>query len=181
MKSRFIFIAFFIFILACETLNPPPKAAPTISTSEARTSEPAQIAQTQGVSTTATAIITETETHGLLRSTVTNTITPSPSITPTSTEIFPTAAQPMEIEVMREGEYPGSDIFVDNELGRGSNYSQYYVHYFSEDLKIYALLTIPDGKPPADGFPAPQMASFRCSAVEWRRFSACESTDRLLR
>jgi dipeptidyl aminopeptidase/acylaminoacyl peptidase len=73
----------------------------------------------------------------------TSTIAPSP--TP---ELFP-----LSIEAMRRGSYPGSDITVVNELTRGSNYRRYYVYYLSQGLKIYALLTVPDGDVPAGGWP----------------------------
>jgi uncharacterized protein len=63
-------------------------------------------------------------------------------------------AHPMSIEMMRRGDYPGSDIVIVDELARGSNYSRYYVYYLSEGLKIYALLTVPDGEIPAGGWPA---------------------------
>ena len=35
----------------------------------------------------------------------------------------------------------------------GVNYQRYYVSYLSEGLKIYALLTVPDGEKPARGWP----------------------------
>ena len=54
---------------------------------------------------------------------------------------------------MRHGFYPGSDIVLDEELAAGANYRRYYVYYLSEGFKIYALLTIPDGDVPADGWP----------------------------
>ncbi|MCC6259406.1 MAG: alpha/beta fold hydrolase [Anaerolineales bacterium] len=60
----------------------------------------------------------------------------------------------MSIIALRNGEYPGSEITIVKELERGSNYKRYYVYYLSEGLKIYALLTIPNGEPPAGGFPA---------------------------
>jgi dipeptidyl aminopeptidase/acylaminoacyl peptidase len=60
----------------------------------------------------------------------------------------------MAIETLRTGNYPGSDIVTETELDRGSNYSRYYSYYLSEGLKIYALLTVPDGEPPAGGWPA---------------------------
>ena len=72
-------------------------------------------------------------------------ITPSPSATPT---LFP-----MLIAAMRQREYPGSDITIEHELDPGSNYRRYYASYLSEGLKIYALLTIPNGDPPAAGWP----------------------------
>lgn len=55
---------------------------------------------------------------------------------------------------MRAGTYPGSEIVIVDELQRGLNYRRYYSYYLSEGLKIYALLTIPTGEPPAGGFPA---------------------------
>ena len=54
---------------------------------------------------------------------------------------------------MRLGSYPGSDIKVDEELDQGSNYHRYYVYYLSQDLKIYALLSVPNGSMPAGGWP----------------------------
>jgi dipeptidyl aminopeptidase/acylaminoacyl peptidase len=59
----------------------------------------------------------------------------------------------MSIAAMRQREYPGSDITLEKELDPGSNYSRYYASYLSEGLKIYALLTIPNGEPPASGWP----------------------------
>jgi dipeptidyl aminopeptidase/acylaminoacyl peptidase len=52
------------------------------------------------------------------------------------------------------GAQPGSDITIEQELARGVNYRRYYASYMSQDLKIYALLTIPDGEQPATGWPA---------------------------
>jgi dipeptidyl aminopeptidase/acylaminoacyl peptidase len=60
----------------------------------------------------------------------------------------------MFILAMRQREYPGSDIVIEETLERGANYSRYYAYYLSEGLKIYALLTIPDGEMPATGWPA---------------------------
>ncbi|BCX04966.1 MAG: hypothetical protein KatS3mg053_2904 [Candidatus Roseilinea sp.] len=54
---------------------------------------------------------------------------------------------------MRQREYPGSDIVIEQTLAPGSNYNRYYVSYLSEGLKIYALLTVPRGDKPATGWP----------------------------
>ena len=86
----------------------------------------------------------------------TATSTPIPSLTPTFTQI-PTATpipDPMSILYMRTQNYPGSDIVVQSELDRGANYRRYYAWYESEGLKIYGLLTIPDGEMPEGGWPA---------------------------
>jgi dipeptidyl aminopeptidase/acylaminoacyl peptidase len=90
----------------------------------------------------------------LIQPTVTSAVTPVP---PSTETIVPTATplpNPMTIEAMRNGSYPGSDIVIVNELDRGFNYRRYYAYYLSEGLKIYGLLTIPEGEKPASGWPA---------------------------
>ncbi|HSF81321.1 MAG TPA: alpha/beta fold hydrolase [Anaerolineales bacterium] len=86
----------------------------------------------------------------------TATIPPSPTITSTPTFTpTPTATlHPMHILALRQTPYPGSEIILESELERGANYSRYYASYLSEELKIYALLTIPDGEQPPGGWPA---------------------------
>ncbi|TSC85443.1 MAG: hypothetical protein G01um10147_1141 [Microgenomates group bacterium Gr01-1014_7] len=60
---------------------------------------------------------------------------------------------PLMIESLRKGQYPGSDIVIEETLSPGSNYKRYIVSYLSEGLKIYALLTVPNGQPPEGGWP----------------------------
>ncbi len=60
----------------------------------------------------------------------------------------------LSIEALRQGDYPGSDLVIEQTLNPGSNYQRYIVSYRSEGLKIYALLTIPVGTPPEKGWPA---------------------------
>jgi len=55
---------------------------------------------------------------------------------------------------MRQAEYPGSDIVIEQTLQAGANYARYLASYQSEGLKIYALLTVPNGPPPETGWPA---------------------------
>jgi dipeptidyl aminopeptidase/acylaminoacyl peptidase len=57
------------------------------------------------------------------------------------------------IEVMRQQTYPGSELVIEQELAPGSNYDRYIVSYQSEGLKIYALLTMPQGETPESGWP----------------------------
>ncbi len=76
------------------------------------------------------------------------TLTPIPTATAT---LIP---HPMSIIGMRAGNYPGSEITIVKELDKGLNYRRYYAYYLSEGLKIYALLTIPNGEAPEGGFPA---------------------------
>lgn len=65
----------------------------------------------------------------------------------------PTPLHPFAIEAMRARDYPGSDIVIEQVLEPGSNYQRYIVSYQSDGLKIYALMTVPDGDKPATGWP----------------------------
>jgi uncharacterized protein len=60
---------------------------------------------------------------------------------------------PLSITALRSGEYPGSDIVIEQTLEPGSNYNRYLASYRSEGLKIYALLTVPTGEKPQSGWP----------------------------
>jgi len=64
------------------------------------------------------------------------------------------SVHPMAIESLRQREYPGSDIAIEQELADGSNYKRYIVSYKSEGLKIFGLLTIPNGEIQDSGWPA---------------------------
>jgi len=78
-----------------------------------------------------------------------------PTESPASTPI-PTATpipHPLQIASMRVRDYPGSDIVIEQTLDPGANYSRYLVSYLSEGLKIYALMTIPNGEKPSTGWP----------------------------
>jgi len=62
-------------------------------------------------------------------------------------------SHPLSIKFMRSQTYPGSDLFTEQTLPNGSNYTRSVVSYQSEGLKIYALLTVPLGTSPANGWP----------------------------
>ena len=55
--------------------------------------------------------------------------------------------------VHARAKYPGSEIVIEQKLAAGSNYQRYLASYRSEGLKIYALLTVPNGHKPATGWP----------------------------
>ncbi len=82
----------------------------------------------------------------------TNTAAPTPTATPTSTPT-PTP-NPLNVEWLRQQSYPGSELTIEQELPRGSNYRLYIASYKSDGLKIFGLLTIPEGEKPATGWPA---------------------------
>jgi dipeptidyl aminopeptidase/acylaminoacyl peptidase len=80
---------------------------------------------------------------------------PSPpaTVTPTSTPIPTPTLHPLTIEAMRQREYPGSDLTIEEVLPPGANYARYIASYLSEGLRINALLTVPFGEKPAGGWP----------------------------
>ena len=77
---------------------------------------------------------------------------PTPAATPT-TPPTPIPLNPLTIESLRQREYPGSNITIEQTLTPGSNYARYVVSYLSEGLKIDALLTVPTGVKPKTGWP----------------------------
>ncbi|MCE7939430.1 MAG: alpha/beta fold hydrolase, partial [Chloroflexi bacterium CFX6] len=85
------------------------------------------------------------------------TATPVPTATPTTTPTLPPTAtptpHPLAIAAMRARPYPGSDLTVEQTLAPGNGYSRQVVSYQSDGLKIYALLTVPNGEKPATGWP----------------------------
>lgn len=83
-------------------------------------------------------------------STAASTPEPTATVISTATPI----PNPMSIDALRAGSYPGSDITIVKEFERGANYRRYYAYYLSQGLKIYGLLTIPDVEMPAGGWPA---------------------------
>ncbi|MBI4089161.1 MAG: S9 family peptidase [Candidatus Levybacteria bacterium] len=54
---------------------------------------------------------------------------------------------------MRKQKYEGSEITIEETLQSGENYNRYVASYRSDGLKIYALLTIPMGEKPKNGWP----------------------------
>ena len=63
---------------------------------------------------------------------------PEPTLTAT-----PTPTHPLMIEVMRQQEYPGSEIVFEQTIDSGASYERFIVSYQSEGNKIFGLLTIP--------------------------------------
>ncbi|MGE5375883.1 MAG: alpha/beta hydrolase family protein [Bacteroidota bacterium] len=64
-----------------------------------------------------------------------------------------TNSHPLQIDAKRSRDYPGSDITIEATLDPGSNYSRYYVSYLSDGLKIYGMMTVPNGPKPPTGWP----------------------------
>lgn len=62
-------------------------------------------------------------------------------------------SNPLTIEAMRSRTYAGSDLKIGRTLANGSNYRRSIASYLSDGLKIYGLLTVPDGTKPENGWP----------------------------
>src|ERR1700686_4151184 len=82
----------------------------------------------------------------------------APGARPTVTlPALPAAAQQtlpsLAIFAMRQRDYPGSDLVIERTLSPGLNYQQYIASYQSDGLKIFALLTVPNGAKPGSGWP----------------------------
>ncbi|MHB0874517.1 MAG: alpha/beta hydrolase family protein [Anaerolineae bacterium] len=108
-------------------------------------------ATTEAPTAAATASATAT---AMATASPTSTGTATPTVTATSTATpTPTPLAPMSIEAMRQGDYPGSRITIEEELEPGANYRRYIASYLSEGLRIYALLTVPEGEKPESGWP----------------------------
>lgn len=60
----------------------------------------------------------------------------------------------LTIAALREREFTGSEITLEQTLMNGNSYAQYLASYISEGNKIYGLLTVPFGEPPPGGFKA---------------------------
>ncbi len=60
---------------------------------------------------------------------------------------------PLSISAMRERDYLGSDIVVEDVLSSTSSYTRSIVSYKSDGLKVYALMLIPKGEKPVGGWP----------------------------
>jgi uncharacterized protein len=78
----------------------------------------------------------------------------APSATPRATALpADQTLNPLAIDAMRQRDYPGSDLVVEQTLPPGSNYRRYVASYQSDGLKIFGLLTVPTGRKPAGGWP----------------------------
>lgn len=65
----------------------------------------------------------------------------------------PKETNPLMIEIMGQKNYQGSDLKIEQTLSDGENYHQYIASYYSDNLKIYGLLTVPTDAKPKNGWP----------------------------
>jgi alpha-beta hydrolase superfamily lysophospholipase len=79
-------------------------------------------------------------------------LTKSTAVSTASTQ-WSQGPDPLQIEVMRDQNYVGNPITIEETLTPGTNYNRYRVSYISESYTIYALMTVPFGSPPDTGWP----------------------------
>jgi len=84
----------------------------------------------------------------------TPTPTPAPAAGPATAEAAFALGNELTIAALRQREIEGSPITIEQTLDSGVNYARYIASYRSEGNKIYGLLTVPFGDPPAGGFKA---------------------------
>lgn len=65
----------------------------------------------------------------------------------------PDVFHPVQVEVMRDYKYPGSNITIVEELPPHYLYRIYLTYYLSQGNKIYSLLTVPTTLEPQGGWP----------------------------
>ncbi len=138
MNIRTVLLTFFLSFNLCAC-----DAIATTTTAPISTRIPSPLPPSAAVTPTSSATATAT-------TTLTPTTTLTATRTPTATPTF----HPMDIRAARLTPYPGSEIVVEETLEPGSNYQRYYAYYYSEGLKIYALLTVPNAPMPETGYPA---------------------------
>jgi len=154
-------ILLILFLSSCRTDQPSKSESDSLSAGGAAAESGAIAGLSSEAETTstpkpqATAFPTDTQTPTVTpQPTATNTPVPTviPSNTPTPSAT-PTPQHPLMIDVLRQQEYPGSDLVFEETLAPGVNYDRHIVSYQSEGNKIFALLTVPQGETPEGGWP----------------------------
>lgn len=137
-RGRVLTLLFALALTACAGATPEPTLPPPLrpTPSPAPTTTFVQIQSNTELPPTATITPIPTETA-----------TPAPTLTPTPN------TNPLSIPLLRQGNYPGSEIVIEQTLDPGEGYDRYLTSYQSEGLKIYALLLVPQGEIPPTGWP----------------------------
>lgn len=79
--------------------------------------------------------------------------TATPAVTPSATPTATPTPYPLSIPSLRQRDYPGSDLTIEQTLTPEHDYSRYIVSYQSDGLRIYALMTVPASDRPPTGWP----------------------------
>lgn len=72
---------------------------------------------------------------------------------PTQLSSTQNSPHPLSIQSLKSRTYSSTGINIEQTLPPGTNYQRYLTSYDSDGLKIYALLTVPNGTAPEAGWP----------------------------
>lgn len=102
----------------------------------------------QGAATVPAAPVAPTATPG-------STGTPAPAAEDEGglVAVDPFDGDALTIDYLRNQSYPDQQLVIEETLAPGANYDRYIASYLSEGLRINGLLTVPQGKAPATGWP----------------------------
>lgn len=64
-----------------------------------------------------------------------------------------TNEHPLVIEELRKRNYGNGKIEIEKDLGIKDKYKSYIISYYSDGLKLYALMNVPNIKKPVNGYP----------------------------
>jgi len=87
------------------------------------------------------------------RATPTAAVTAIPTASATPLASPTPTAHPLQIRWLRERQYAAAPLLTETVLPSGAGYDRSVVSYLSDGLRIRALLTVPQGAPPATGWP----------------------------
>ncbi|MDB5178882.1 MAG: putative peptidase [Patescibacteria group bacterium] len=105
-------------------------------------------------------------------------VAPRPHIARTTPTPAPTPAlDPLAIAAIASRNYPGSRLATEQELGGQAGYHDQIASYQSDGFKIYALVSVPSGAPPAGGWPViilehgyTDPAAYHTNSNDYRQF-----------
>ena len=75
---------------------------------------------------------------------------------------------PLSIEWLRLQQYPGSVITIERTVSQGAEYDRHIASYQSEGIRIEAMLAIPNGDRPAEGWPVIMLSHGYIQPAQYR-------------
>lgn len=142
-----LILALLMMVVACT--RQPGSSSLQGAESVAMVDETTTIPATAAAATAATATASVTPIPSM---TASPTLPPTPTSTLTPT-LTPTPRHPLDIQAMRQRVYGESELTIEATLTWGPGYERFIVSYLSEGYKIYALMTVPLGEKPPEGWP----------------------------
>lgn len=84
---------------------------------------------------------------------------------------------PLSITALQHRDYTGSNIEIENRVFISNNYTSFIISYFSDGLKLYALMNIPKSKKPDEGYPVLILNHGYINPKEYSTVSSYEKID----